>query len=35
MRVLFVGLAVRLRALDAEGCDAPAAGGTVQSGAWL
>jgi hypothetical protein len=30
-----VGLAVRLRALGAEGFDALAAGGTVPAGVWL
>jgi hypothetical protein len=30
-----VGLAVRLRALGAEGCDALAAGGMVPAGVWL
>lgn len=30
-----VGLAVRLRALGAEGCDALAAGGVVPAGVWL
>jgi hypothetical protein len=29
-----VGLAVRLRALGAEGLDAPAAGGMVPAGVW-
>ena len=29
-----VGLAVRLRALGAEGFDAPAAGGMVPAGVW-
>jgi hypothetical protein len=30
-----VGLAVQLRALGAEGCDALAAGGMVPAGVWL
>jgi UDP:flavonoid glycosyltransferase YjiC (YdhE family) len=30
-----VGLAVQLRALGAEGCDAPAATGVMPAGLWL